>query len=139
GIAHGIFDGVPTGPNQCHTCIPQAAGQETLGQRATLHILDGLIAVYEGGPGGWNRTWGTWRHGGLFFATDPVAMDHVGWTIIDTRRALEGWQPVSRMGLLNQTPAATLSPRLLALAAAQPLGAAALAVAEHQRTAAGRP
>jgi Domain of unknown function (DUF362) len=131
------LSGAVSGPNQCNTFIPTAVAQEPTRRKATLHIMDGLIGVYEGGPGCWNRTWGTWRHRGLFFATDPVAMDHVGWDIIDTRRALEGWQPVSHMGLLTHTP--TVSPRLLALAAAEPLGAAALAVAENRRAASGRP
>ena len=27
------------------------------GEKATLHIMDGLIGVYEGGPGPWNRPW----------------------------------------------------------------------------------
>src|SRR5439155_11343240 len=67
--------GAVSSPNQCDTFIPTAAGQLALRQKATLHILDGLIGVYEGGPGNWNRTWGTWRRKSLFFATDPVALD----------------------------------------------------------------
>src|ERR1700676_3470358 len=43
------------GPNQCNTFIPQAASQTALRQKATLHILDGLIGVYEGGPKNWNK------------------------------------------------------------------------------------
>src|SRR5262249_42018233 len=88
---------------------------------------DGLIGVYEGGPGSWNKTWGTWRHKGLFFATDPVALDHVGWDILDRKRAEEGWPPVAHMGLLQSIPAATLSSGLAALAARGAVGAAALA------------
>jgi uncharacterized protein (DUF362 family) len=87
-----------SGPNQCNTFIPLAAGQAAIRQKAVLHILDGLIGVYEGGPGCWNNTWATWRRQSLFFATDPVAMDHVGWDIIDAKRAEEGWLPVARMG-----------------------------------------
>jgi hypothetical protein len=96
---------VSSGPNQCNTFIPTAAGQLPIRQKAMLHILDGLIAVYEGGPGSWNRTWNTWRRRSLFFATDPVAMDHVGWDIIDTKRAEEGWRPVAAMGKLNNQEA----------------------------------
>jgi uncharacterized protein (DUF362 family) len=110
-------DGAESGPNQCNTFIPTAVSQLPTREKATLHILDGLIGVYEGGPGTWNRTWATWPYKGLFFATDPVAMDHVGWDIIDSKRASEGWPPVARMGLLQMTPAAMLSTRLAALAA----------------------
>ncbi len=125
-IAHGLGEGKMLGPNQCNTFIPQAVAQNRLRQKATLHILDGLIGVYEGGPGSWNRTWGTWRHKGLFFATDPVAMDHVGWDIIDMRRAEEGWAPVERMGWLSQTPASQLASTLTPLAANNLLASATL-------------
>src|SRR5437762_6761114 len=54
GIAHGVGDETRVlGPNQCNTFIPQAVSQVKLRQRATLHILDGLIGVYERGPGSW--------------------------------------------------------------------------------------
>jgi uncharacterized protein (DUF362 family) len=118
-----------SGPNQCDTFIPTAAGQWPTRRKATLHIMDGLIGVYEGGPGSWNSTWGTWRRQSLFFATDPVAMDHVGWDIIDTKRAEEGWQPVARMGQLQQSQAEILSMRLASLAGMRTIGAVALAPA----------
>ena len=107
GIPHGLSG--PSrlmGPNQCNTFIPQAVSQTALRQKATLHILDGLIGVYEGGPKNWNKTWATWRRRSLYFATDPVALDHVGWDCIDAVRAESGWAPVARMGLLQQSPAA---------------------------------
>ena len=130
GIAHGVFDGTtPTGPNQCNTFIPQAAGQLPLRQKATLHILDGLIGVYEGGPGSWNRTWGTWRHKGLFFATDPVAMDHVGWTIIDAKRRALGWPAVAEMGLQNYPYDARIRAAMAAFTTQGGIPAATLALA----------
>lgn len=130
GIAHGMGPAGPVlGPNQCNTFIPTAVNQRRLRDCATLHILDGLIAVYEGGPGNWNKTWGTWRHGGLFFATDPVALDHVCWDIIDTKRAEHGWAPVARMGLLYRSEATPGASAAAALAGRGPLGAAALAAA----------
>ncbi|MFQ3593610.1 MAG: DUF362 domain-containing protein [Gemmataceae bacterium] len=131
GIAHGMqaeADRV-LGPNQCNTFIPQAVAQQRLREKATLHLLDGLIGVYEGGPGNWNRTWSTWRHRGLLFATDPVALDHVGWDLIDARRAEEGWAPVARMGLLYQTTATAPTSATSPLAAATPLEASSLALA----------
>jgi hypothetical protein len=95
--------------------------------------MDGLIGVYEGGPGSWNYTWGTWRRKSLFFATDPVAMDHVGWDIIDAKRLMEGWRPVAQMGNLTRTPGRRLSPRLAAMAAMATPEAAALAAHEQLR------
>jgi uncharacterized protein (DUF362 family) len=130
----GVYrpDGITSGPNQCNTFIPTAVAQEPLRRKVTLHILDGLIGVYEGGPGSWNPTWATWRRQSLFFATDPVAMDLVGWDIIDAKRAEEGWLPVAFQGQFQGVPGVTLSPRLAAMAAMSP-EAAALAVEEHLR------
>jgi hypothetical protein len=135
GIAHGFGPSsmLVTGPNQCNTFIPQCVAQHRLREKVTLHILDGLIGVYEGGPGNWNKTWGTWRHRGLLFATDPVALDHVGWDLIDAKRAQMGWPAVEKMGWLNQTPAAQVTTALAPLATRSPVGAAALAAAAHNR------
>src|SRR5262249_36961496 len=94
GVANQANPPRGDGPNQCNVFIPAAVNQEALRRKAVLHIMDGLIGVYEGGPGSWNATWATWPHRSLFFATDPVAMDHVGWDIIDAKRAQEGWRPV---------------------------------------------
>src|SRR5262245_36834947 len=128
GIAHGIEDTIAvTGPNQCNTFIPQAAAQHRLREVATLHILDGLIGVYEGGPGCWNKTWGTWHYNSLLFATDPVALDHVGWDILDRKRAQEGWPSVAAMGLVQQTPAVKVSSELAPFASQSGPGALALA------------
>ena len=126
GIAHGFMESRVTGPNQCNTFIPHAVAQHHTRQKATLHILDGLIGVYEGGPGCWNKTWGTWHYNSLLFATDPVAMDHVGWDIIDTKRTQMGWAPVDRMGSVHHTPSVVTSSEFAALAGSNPLGAAAL-------------
>ncbi len=85
--------------NQCGTFIPAMVTLEPIRQKAVLQILDGLIGVYEGGPGTWNRTFSLWEYGSLFFATDPVALDHIGWRVIDRKRAQEGLPPVAQMGL----------------------------------------
>jgi uncharacterized protein (DUF362 family) len=129
GINHA--GGSTSNPNQCNTFIPHAVNQTPLRQKATLHILDGLIGVYEGGPGNWNPTWATWRRKSLFFATDPVAMDHVCWEIIDSKRLLEGWLPVAQMSMFDQMPAHTFSPRLAAAAALGGPEAAVAALGEH--------
>jgi len=131
----GIYriGGGVSGPNQCNTFIPTAVNQRPLLEKATLHILDGLIGVYEGGPGNWNRTWGVWPYGGIFMATDPVAMDHVGWNIIDAERARRGWAPVGQMGLIQRGESVMMSAEKTAMAISDPTVAAAL-VAEHIRT-----
>jgi hypothetical protein len=56
-------------------------------------------------------------------------MDHVGWDIIDERRAAEGWAPVERMGLLYQTAATQPASAVAGLASSGPLQASTLATA----------
>lgn len=138
GFVHGGVAGqgrAPrvAGPNQCNVFIPTAVNQEAIRRKAVLHILDGLIGVYEGGPGSWNTTWASWPHRALFFATDPVALDHVGWDIIDAKRAAEGWRPVGQMGLSHLNPAAEVGMRLAPLAGRATPEALALAAASQER------
>ena len=93
----GYYHGVTI--NQCGEFIPAAVSLPPIRQKAVLQILDGLLGTWEGGPGIWNKTFATWEYRSLLFATDPVALDHVGWKIIDAKRAEEGWPSVARMGL----------------------------------------
>jgi len=84
--------------NHCQTFIPAAVSLPPTREKCVLQILDGLVGNYEGGPGEWNKTFATWEYKSLLFATDPVALDHVGWKIIDDKRQEEGWPVVARMG-----------------------------------------
>lgn len=84
--------------NQCGTFIPAMVSLPPTRAKAVLQIGDSLVATYEGGPGNWNGTWGSWNNGSLFFGTDPVAMDRIGWEIIDAKRIAEGWPPIGLMG-----------------------------------------
>lgn len=89
--------------NQCNTFIPAIAAMTPIREKAVLHILDGLVGTWEGGPQISNKTFATWQYQSLFFATDPVALDRVGWEIIDRKRTEEGWPGVARMGLDAET------------------------------------
>jgi uncharacterized protein (DUF362 family) len=112
-ISHGMFnnvarshlDRVPrgsdaSGPNQCNTFIPTAAAHPLIRRKATLHIMDGLVGVYQGGPGADK----CWACKSLFFATDPVALDHIGWDRIDEKRKEAGLQPVGKVGIATAHP-----------------------------------
>jgi hypothetical protein len=89
--------------NQCGTFIPTMASLPATRARAVLHILDGLVGTWEGGPQTSNKTFATWEYRSLLFATDPVALDHIGWEIIDRKRVAEGWPGVAEMGLDART------------------------------------
>jgi uncharacterized protein (DUF362 family) len=57
-------------------------------QKVRLHICDALTAQYEGGPS-FMPQW-TWPYNGLLTSLDPVALDHVGWQILEQKRAEKG-------------------------------------------------
>jgi uncharacterized protein (DUF362 family) len=57
-------------------------------QKVRLHICDGINAQYEGGPS-FMPQW-MWPFNGLLVARDPVALDYVGWKIIENKRAEMG-------------------------------------------------
>lgn len=108
-MSHGMHNNVSRSHasesiNWCNTFIPTAAGNPAVRERAVLHIGDGLIGTYDGGPGNWNPHFRTWEYRSLFFATDPVAMDRVGWEIIDAKRTKEGLPLLAETGKLGKNP-----------------------------------
>jgi hypothetical protein len=102
-MSHGFVNNVNRshlGPsNTCGSFIPAMVSLPAIREKSVLQIVDGLVGVYEGGPGPWNRSFATWARRSLFFATDPVALDRIAWEIIDAKRAEVGWPAVGRMGI----------------------------------------
>jgi hypothetical protein len=88
--------------NACNTFIPAVVAMPQIRQKVVLHVLDGLKAVYQGGPSA--RKDFTWAYGALFFATDPVALDWIGWEIIDAKRKQVGLPPVAQAGRAGNPP-----------------------------------
>ncbi len=68
-------------------------------QKIRLTICDATTAQYEGGPS-FMPQW-SWPFNGLLIARDPVAMDTVGWKLIDEERARRGLQSLQA---LNRKP-----------------------------------
>ncbi len=64
-------------------------------KKLRLTICDGTTAQYEGGPT-YMPQW-TWPYGGLLVAKDPVALDTLGWQIIEQKRAEKGMRPLKEM------------------------------------------
>jgi uncharacterized protein (DUF362 family) len=53
-----------------------------------LTICDATTAMYEGGPG--YKPEHSWNCNALLVSTDPVALDHTGWQMIERKRAEKG-------------------------------------------------
>jgi len=97
-MSHGMVNNVsrshstPT-LNACGMFIPSVVSLPVIRQKAVLHIVDGVRAQYHGGPGG--RPEFMWEHKTMYFATDPVAVDKIGWKAIDAKRAEKGMAPIA--------------------------------------------
>ena len=53
--------------------------------KAVLNIMDGIRAVYHGGPFGWNPEF-VWEAKTLLIGTDPVAVDRIELEIVEQKR-----------------------------------------------------
>lgn len=89
GMANNVSRSHSTGTlNACNMLIPAIVSMPVIRNKAVLHILDGVKGVYDGGPSA--RPQFIWEHRTIYFATDPVALDHVGWEVIDAKRVSMG-------------------------------------------------
>ncbi|MDX1933743.1 MAG: DUF362 domain-containing protein [Capsulimonadales bacterium] len=123
--------------NWCATFIPAIVALPKIRQKVVLHIGDGLIGTYDGGPGAWNLHFKTWEYRSLFFATDPVAMDRIGWEILDRKRVEAGLPRLAETGIKAKNPGFEQfnhrQPEHVLLAAKAGLGEADLAKIKHTR------
>ena len=65
-------------------------------KKVRLNICDALMAQYEGGPS-YMPQW-TWPFNGLLMSQDPVALDYVGWQILERKRAEKGMRSLQALG-----------------------------------------
>ncbi|TAM81926.1 MAG: DUF362 domain-containing protein [Acidobacteria bacterium] len=96
-LSHGLVNNVSRSHssstlNACNTFIPAVVSLPVIRNKAVLHILDGVKGLYDGGPGA--RPQFVWEHRTIYFATDPVALDHIGWEVIDAKRASVGMKKI---------------------------------------------
>jgi uncharacterized protein (DUF362 family) len=88
-------------PNKLHLngCSPYVADLNlapAIKGKQRLIVCDALEIIYDGGPT--YRPATTERYGGLLISTDPVALDRVGWQIIEDLRARAGLRPLAAEG-----------------------------------------
>lgn len=61
-----------------------------------LTICDAINAQYEGGPS--HMPHWAWPYNGLLIGTDPVALDHLGWQIVEEERLKNNLKPLKEVG-----------------------------------------
>jgi len=59
-------------------------------------ICDAINSQYEGGPS--HMPHWTWPHNGLFIGRDPVALDYLGWQLIEGERQKNNYKPLKEVG-----------------------------------------
>ncbi|AKU99377.1 hypothetical protein AKJ09_06041 [Labilithrix luteola] len=72
-----------------HHASPQIAqmyAQDVIKSRVRLCIGDGFKVMYDGGPL-WKRPEAVKPHESIYVSTDPVAMDAIGWDIVEKFRS----------------------------------------------------
>jgi uncharacterized protein (DUF362 family) len=97
-LSHGLVNNVNRSHssrslNVCNAFIPAVVAIPVIRNKTVLHILDGVKGVYHGGPGA--RPQFVWEHNTIYFATDPVALDHIGWEVIDAKRVSVGMKKLA--------------------------------------------
>jgi uncharacterized protein (DUF362 family) len=65
-------------------------------EKVRFTICDTINAQYEGGPS-FMPHW-TWPFNGLLFGTDPVALDHQGWQLIEAERLKQNLKSLKASG-----------------------------------------
>ncbi len=113
-LSHGLVNNVSRSHstaslNVCGPFIAGVCALPVIRQAAVLHVLDGLRGVMQGGPGA-SRRQNVWEQKTIWMATDPVAMDRIGWEIVDAKRVESGLPkvadaaPMQGGGFVNRQP-----------------------------------
>jgi uncharacterized protein (DUF362 family) len=95
------FFGAIDNPNKYHDSVgdPYVADVNMIPEirnKVRFTICDAITPQCEGGPP-YMPQW-TWSQNGLLVATDMVALDHVGWQMIEEKRKEKGLRPLKAMG-----------------------------------------
>ena len=75
-----------------HNASPQIAqlyAQDVVKSRVRLHLIDGFKVIYDEGPLDTNKKRRV-PYEAVYATTDPVAMDMVGWAVIEEHRKNNG-------------------------------------------------
>ncbi len=100
-LAMKAMYGVINNPNKYHPnggdpYIADLNMLPVIRQKVRLTIGDATTAIYEGGPG-YSPQW-AWQFNGLLVGRDPVALDTVGWQMIEQKRKEAGLPTLAEAG-----------------------------------------
>jgi uncharacterized protein (DUF362 family) len=82
--------------NNCNPFVADLSAHSFIKKKLRLVVCDGLIAQYHGGPA--PRPQWSWPAATLLVGADPVAVDRVGWDVIEQKRKEAGMQSLKESG-----------------------------------------
>ena len=130
-MSHGLVNNVERShstpqTNACNEFIPTMVSHPIVRKKCVLQIMDGIRGIWQKGPFGQHPQF-AWEYNALLLGTDPVAIDHVEWDIVDAKRKQMRVPGVGAVGQLVADPFKTegfdvRQPQHIALAGALGLG-----------------
>jgi uncharacterized protein (DUF362 family) len=87
-------------PNGCDPFIADVNMLPAIRARLRLHICDATAACFDGGPAFKPET--SWQPNALIASLDPVALDHIGWQMIERKREEKGLKSLAVEGRMPQ-------------------------------------
>ncbi len=133
-LSHGLVNNVNrshSSPilNACGTFIPTSVSIPVIRDKTVLHLCDAIQALAHGGPVMKpEATRFIWMHKRIYASTDPVAMDKVGWDVLDQRRVATGMRPLAEALMDEFSGYVRMQPEHVDIA-----GALGLGIAERER------
>ena len=84
-ISHGVISHPDNfHDNSCDPFIAAINSIPVIKDKIKLHICNGIVGLYEGGPMPQKRH--TWNDNRIILSRDPVALDTIGMNIIEGKR-----------------------------------------------------
>ncbi|MBM4079531.1 MAG: DUF362 domain-containing protein, partial [Planctomycetes bacterium] len=80
----------------CDPYVADICAHPVIKDKLRLVVCDAIRAQYNGGPA-YAPQW-AWKHNGLLFSRDPVAIDRIGAQIIEEKRKASGMPPLKQAG-----------------------------------------
>jgi uncharacterized protein (DUF362 family) len=125
-LSHGLVNNVSrshisSSNNACGMFIPTVIDIPVIRNKVVLNIIDGIKGAYHGGPGSKVQKY-IWENKSLYFSTDPVAVDRIGWNVIDDQRQRAGMQTLALAYADNDSVFVRMQPEHVEIAGALGLG-----------------
>jgi hypothetical protein len=129
-LSHGLVNNVFRSHssemlNACGMFIPTAVSIPIIRNKTVLHICDAVQGLYNGGPVLREecRKY-IWEHKRMYLATDPVAIDKIGWEELDKKRVAMGMKPLAESLMNDCSKFVRMQPEHVDIAGALGLGVA---------------